>query len=99
MGDMLLLANDPLGSATASEPNSALAHDAAVPRAHATDGELLDAYSNAIVGAVESVGPAVVHLEITAARRDRRGRTTREEAAGSGSGFFFTPDGARGLFA
>jgi len=90
---MLVLANDPLGSATASEPSSALAHDAAAPRAHATDGELLDAYSNAIVGAVETVGPAVVHLEITAARTDRRGRRTSEEAAGSGSGFFFTPDG------
>jgi S1-C subfamily serine protease len=60
---------------------------------HATEGELLDAYSNAIVGAVETVGPAVVHLEISAPRTDRRGRTTHEATAGSGSGFFFTPDG------
>jgi S1-C subfamily serine protease len=93
--DMLQLVNDPLGSAPASEPASALAPDAAALRDSAADAELLDAYSSAIVGAVETVGPAVVHLEITAARSERRGRggSARPEATGSGSGFFFTPDG------
>lgn len=82
---MLSLASDPHGSAIASAPDA--------PHTPPTDAELLDAYSNAIVGAVETVGPAVVHLEISATRTDRRGRASHQEAAGSGSGFFFTPDG------
>jgi S1-C subfamily serine protease len=56
--------------------------------ARVDDGELLDAYSNAVVSAVERVGPSVVHLET----RSGRGRSQRP-AAGSGSGFAFTPDG------
>jgi S1-C subfamily serine protease len=59
-----------------------------------SDGEALDAYSRAVVGAVERVGPAVVHLEVAgipiAAGRRSRGPA---ETAGTGSGFFFTPDG------
>ena len=54
------------------------------------DGVLLDAYSQAVVGAVERVGPAVVHLEVHTPRT--RGRQ-RGIAVGTGSGFFFTPDG------
>lgn len=55
------------------------------------DGELLDAYSRALVGAVERVGPAVVHLEVRTAQRGRQRQ--RDGGVGSGSGFFFTPDG------
>src|SRR5580765_975443 len=47
------------------------------PRTH--DDELLDAYSHAVIGAVETVGPAVVNVH----RGD----------AGAGSGVIFTPDG------
>ena len=65
----------------------------------ATDSELLDAYSAAVVGAVERVGPSVAHLEVWAPRsataRGARGRSGGEGLApgGSGSGFIFTPDG------
>lgn len=43
------------------------------------DADLLDAYSSAVVRAIEIVGPAVVKLEV--------------EEQGSGSGFLFTSDG------
>ena len=70
-------------------PNGANAQ-AAEPR-EPSEAELLDAYSRALIGAVERVGPAVVHLEVEIAR-SVRGRQ-RGSGGGSGSGFFFTPDG------
>lgn len=59
----------------------------------APDGEALDAYSRAVVGAVERVGPAVVHLEVSGVTVPGRRRGAPNEASGTGSGFFFTPDG------
>src|SRR5881227_3707600 len=56
-----------------------------------TDADLLDAYSRAVVGAAERVGPAVVSVEVRQ-RVERRGRPARE-LPGHGSGFVFTPDG------
>src|SRR5262245_436270 len=55
------------------------------------EAPLLDAYSQAIMHAVDRVAPAVVHLEIVG--RASSGRRRGGEVSGSGSGFFFTPDG------
>ena len=48
-----------------------------------SEPEILDAYSRAVIGAVETVGPAVVHLQVA----------SDKGPAGSGSGVVFTPDG------
>jgi S1-C subfamily serine protease len=48
-----------------------------------SETELLDAYSQAVVGVVEEVGPAVVSIS----------RASRRGPAGAGSGVVFAPDG------
>src|SRR5438270_3837389 len=53
---------------------------------------LLDAYSHAVVGAVEKVSPAVVNIEVHQSVPSRRSGEARERRGG-GSGFVFTPDG------
>jgi len=58
----------------------------------AGDGPLLDAYSEAVAGAVERTAPAVVHLDVTLARIRQRS-SMAGPTVGSGSGFIFTPDG------
>lgn len=58
-------------------------HTAAPPQEPFED-PLLDAYSRAVIGVVDRVGPAVVRLDVQA--RDQR-------RAGSGSGVIVAPDG------
>jgi len=66
---------------------------AAKPLGPADDGPLLDAYSRTVAGVAETVGPAVVRLDVKRRGRDAQGREITRESAGSGSGFVFTPDG------
>jgi S1-C subfamily serine protease len=54
------------------------------------DLDLLDAYSKAVVGAAERVGPSVVHIE---AKFPSTGRNRGRANQGSGSGFIFTTSG------
>ena len=73
--------------------------NAAVRPGSDSDADLLDAYSSAVVNAVERVGPSVAHLSVWTPRGNadrRRNRINSEganEPSGSGSGFVFTPDG------
>jgi S1-C subfamily serine protease len=56
--------------------------------------DLLDAYSQAVTGAVEKVAPSVVKIDVRQripSQAKRRGMP--DELEGSGSGFIFTPDG------
>jgi S1-C subfamily serine protease len=57
--------------------------------APADDSALLDAYSGAVIGALERVAPAVTFIEV----EGRAGGKGRRATGGSGSGFLFTPDG------
>jgi S1-C subfamily serine protease len=52
------------------------------------DADLLDAYSQAVVHAVELVSPSVVTVELGRAQPGRQA-----QPGGHGSGFVFTPDG------
>jgi S1-C subfamily serine protease len=52
------------------------------------DTDLLDAYSQAVIGAVDTIGPAVVGISVS------KPATTRDpEQAGAGSGVIVAPDG------
>jgi S1-C subfamily serine protease len=65
------------------------------PATTAPDVELLDAYSQAVIGAAERVSPSVVFIDVRQrpSRRRLSNRRFPEEVSGSGSGFIFTPDG------
>ena len=55
-----------------------------------SDDGLFDAYSRAVVGAVERVAPAVVSIDVQ--QRGSKARRSRAQA-GTGSGFVFAADG------
>ena len=58
------------------------------------DEPIFDAYSRAVIAAVETAGPAVVHLKVyPQGRAPSRSLDQEDEASASGSGFIFTPDG------
>ena len=62
------------------------------PPAPASNDQLLDAYSSAVVNAARLASPAVVNIEVRQTVHNPRTRRTGE-TGGSGSGFIFTPDG------
>jgi S1-C subfamily serine protease len=76
------------------EDAGSLPNPAGTSGSFADDG-LLDAYSRAVAGVAEKVGPAVVRLDIKrrVRGRDPRGREVAQDVGGSGSGFIFTHDG------
>jgi S1-C subfamily serine protease len=91
--ETIMVAFDLLSSTTAAaETDSTFTHrhdaDAEAPTAQAA--ELLDAYSHTVSAAFQKAHAAVVHIEVRV--RDARSRG-RDETAGSGSGFFISPDG------
>jgi S1-C subfamily serine protease len=69
---------------------SAARHGGGAPKPQAgestSDEALLDSYSRAVVGAVDRVAPAVVHVEVAGLRQGRA-------AQGTGSGVVVSPDG------
>jgi S1-C subfamily serine protease len=58
-----------------------------------TEAEALDAYSSAVIGVVDRVGPAVVQIGVTKAVGGRGFGGAARIAEGAGSGVIFTPDG------
>jgi S1-C subfamily serine protease len=69
--------------------------NSAIATGSSADGGLFDAYSRAVTAVAETVGPAVVRIDVKrrVRGRDRQGREVVQDAGGSGSGFIFTPDG------
>ena len=67
---------------------TSLAPKILVPR----DGELLDAYSEAVINAAEMISPSVVNVVVHHASPHSRISSKYYVAHGGGSGFIFTQD-------
>src|SRR5258708_6710565 len=76
----------PLSAANYSDPAIQTANGGVV-----NDSALLDAYSQAVVGAAEKLSPSVVKIDVAQAGTNRAGQSRARQ--GGGSGFVFTPDG------
>src|SRR3990172_12827763 len=74
----------PVGGSTPEDEGRTTAERAAADG----DEALLDAYSRAVIGVVEKVGPAVISIAV---KKRRRGRGFAGE--GAGSGVVIAPDG------
>ena len=79
--DLRFASGGGIGSAEAPSPSTP------------TDAPLLDAYSQAVTGAVERVTPSVVHIQVEGEPRRSARRPSPDPEARGGSGFVFTPDG------
>jgi S1-C subfamily serine protease len=62
------------------------------PEPEPSSDDFLDAYSRAVIHAVEAVGPSVVSIEVQHPEPESR-TAPPQPRGGSGSGFVFTPDG------
>src|ERR1700728_3218421 len=84
----------PLDHSQVSGWSSESVSDAAA-RVRADDLSLLDAYSNAVTGAVQRISPSVVNIEVHQSLPETGRARSGEprERRGGGSGFIFTPDG------
>jgi S1-C subfamily serine protease len=70
-------------------PDKSMTPEVVIP-----DGELLDAYSRAVINAAERVKPSVVNVEVYHGSGSARlNQGMGRQAKGSGSGFIFKPDG------
>ncbi len=79
-----MISHDPVPTSTIPEPG------------RDESDRLLDAFSSAVMGAVEVAAPSVVTVEVeqvVPARGGSRGSAPERRSGGSGSGFVFTPDG------
>ncbi|MCX5659511.1 MAG: trypsin-like peptidase domain-containing protein [Planctomycetota bacterium] len=86
---LLALLNDP---ASANTPAPGLPPAASSGQARPSDLDLLDAYSRAVVGVVDAIGPAVV--SVTGPRDQPPGQPSGSGGpGGSGSGVIIAPDG------
>lgn len=87
------------GVSGGSDPGQLLPNDSLprLPESHPSESEALDAYSQVVMRAAETVGPAVVNIEVQHASHSnappRGGKSGRPRVSGNGSGFVFTPDG------
>src|SRR5437899_2624110 len=77
--------NPPNSQLADSQLDAAKSQERAVP---ASDAELLDAYSHAVIRVAETVSPSVVKIEVT-----KTGRDGARQHGGSGSGFIISRDG------
>jgi S1-C subfamily serine protease len=79
----------PISGEPLPEPTPA-ASPTPTPNPHEEEDGLFDAYSRALVRAVETVAPSVVRIDVKKTRDTRRGP---QPGGGSGSGFIISPDG------